>query len=150
MLLYFYVRKGVLYMSTFGMVEKGFYRSVEPVAVVSISNTDALRKAFRDAIARGNPKVPSLPRAKWPQPPVLLKHAGFKTWSAFERGASYWSIKEENGIFHILAMKKKDIGRGWEDDAERGESFPAGTTADEVIERMIAILQNAARENSSR
>jgi hypothetical protein len=31
----------------------------------------------------------------------------------------------------------------WRDDPEQIISFPAGATADEVIERMIAILQAA-------
>ncbi len=139
MLCHFYLRRGIVYLPTFGKVDKGFYRGIEPVAVVPLSNTDALRQALRDTIARGNPPVPHLPRAQWP-PPVTLKYAGVKTWSAFARDASYWGIEEDGGVFRIIVHKKIDKG-GWEEDKENSETFPPGSTADEAIDRMIAILQ---------
>jgi hypothetical protein len=93
MLCHFYLRRGIVYIPTFGKIGKGFYRGVEPVAVVPLSNTDALRWALRETIARGNPSVPDLPGSQWP-PPVTLKYAGVKTWSAFERGTSYWALRK--------------------------------------------------------
>jgi hypothetical protein len=34
----------------------------------------------------------------------------------------------------------------WKDDPERTFTFPSAATIDDVIERMIAILQDAARK----
>jgi hypothetical protein len=129
-----------------GKMSKGFYRGVEPVAVVSISDVDSLRKALAAMIMRGNPTVPMLRRREW-RPPILLKYAGVKSWSEFERGMLCWTIKKQDGIFQI-AGQVKHPNRMWRDDPDQIVSFPPGTPADEVIERMVAILQDAARKPS--
>jgi len=140
------LRKGIVYVPTMGEMDKGFYRGVEPVAVIPASNTDALRQALGATIARGNPHVPMLKRREWPDP-VVLKYAGVKNWSAFERGMRLWSITERAGEFRI-AEQKKQSDRMWRDDPDQIVSFPSGTLIDEVIDRMVAILQNAARKPS--
>jgi hypothetical protein len=53
------------------------------VTVLPASNGEELRQAMRAMIARGNLDVPMLRRREWP-PPVTLKYAKVKTWSAFE------------------------------------------------------------------
>jgi hypothetical protein len=83
-----YLRKGTVYLPTMGKMDKGFYRGIEPVAAVPASDTDGVRQALHATIARGNPIVPMLRRSEW-KPPVLLKYAGVKYWSAFERGMSF-------------------------------------------------------------
>jgi hypothetical protein len=139
-----YLRKGIVYVPTMGVMEKGFYRGIEPVAVVSAANTEALNQALLTTIGRGSPSVPMLKRRDWP-PPVLLKHAGVKTWSAFESGASLWSVKRENGQYQIFGYKRHPTGRGSARDPDQTIIFPLGSTVDEVVERMTAILQNAAK-----
>lgn len=139
-----YLRKGAVYIPTLGKMGKGFYRGVEPVAVVSTSNTEALRQALAATIARGNPDVPTLLRREWP-PPVLLKYAGVKSWSAFERGMLLWNIVEKDGIYQIAGNTKQPNGM-WKEDPEQTIKFQAGTSADSVVDRMIAILQEAARK----
>jgi hypothetical protein len=141
------LRKGIVYAPTMGEMDKGFYRGVEPVAVIPASNADALRQALRATIARGNPHVPMLPRREWPSP-VVLKYAGVKNWSIFERGMRLWSITERDEEFQI-AEQKKQSDRMWRDDPEQIVSFPPGTPADEVIDRMVAILQDAAARKAS-
>ena len=137
------LRKGTVYLPTMGKMDKGLYRSVEPVAAVSASNADALRQALAETITRGNPDVPMLRRSEWP-PPVVLKYAGVKSWSAFERGMRLWSIIQKDGIFQIVEQKKQPDGM-WRDDPAQTTAFPSASSADDVIERMIAILQDAAR-----
>ena len=46
------------------------------------------------------------------KPPVMLKYTGDKSWSAFMRGATCWSIYEEDGIFQIdpIACIRRAIG----------------------------------------
>jgi hypothetical protein len=127
-----------------GEVEKGFYRGVEPVALVSVTNTESLRQALSATIARGNPTVPRLRRSEYP-PPVLLKYAGVKTWSAFDRDASLWTISEAGGHFVIIPYKKRPTGESVQDQNNKIE-FPPGSSADVVIERIISMLQQTAQK----
>ena len=141
-----YLRNGIVYLPTMGKMDKGFYRGVEPVAVVSATNTEALRQALAETIARGNPKVPVLRRSEW-APPVLLKYAGVKSWSTFERDMLLWDIKEDAGCFRIESNSKRADGM-WKEDPEQTIEFAPKTSVNSVVDRMIAILQSAARKTA--
>lgn len=134
-----FLRDGTVYVPTMGKMDKGFYRAMEPVAVVSASNGEALHQALKATISRGNPDVPMLSRREWPAP-VVLKYAGVKTWSAFERGMLPWSIEEKAGRFQIVGKRKRPDGT-WKNDVEQTITFPAAAAVDDVIERVIAIVQ---------
>ena len=138
-----FLRKGVVYVPTYGMIEKGFYRAIEPVAVVAVEETKALRLALLQTIDRGNPPVPSLPRGEWPKP-VVLKYAGVRTWLAFARETSNWSIQERDGIYKIQGYQTTERG-SWKEDPAQTISFPPGTEVDTIIDRLIAILQAATQ-----
>jgi len=137
-----YLRKGIVYIPTLGTISRGFCRTIEPVAVVSVSDSDLLYRAFSAAIARGNPKV-TLLAGEDDLPPILPKYAGVKSWKAFVRDSSTWEIRERNGIFSIFAYRR-DPPNGWAEDHENIETFPRGTSVDQVIQRIIAILQEAS------
>lgn len=139
-----YLRNGTVYLPTMGKMAEGFYRGVEPVAVVSASDIDGIRQALRTTIARGNPVVPMLRRSEW-KPPVLLKYAGVKSWSAFERGMLFWTIKSTDTSFRIAGQKKQP-NRMWNDDPEQTVILPSGATTDDVVERMITILQDVPQK----
>jgi hypothetical protein len=143
-----YLRKGMVIVPTTGRVEnRGPYRDIEPVAVVPASDAEAIRSALRAAIARGNPPTLRYPRGAYPQP-VVVKHAGVKSWGAFAREASPpWNIKETDGNYQIIGHRKHPTG--WIEDPEQTIKFPHGSSSDQVIERMIAILQDAAAQPSS-
>jgi hypothetical protein len=144
MLFHSYLRDGIVYVPTVAVREGGpVYTDIEPVAVVPATNTEALRRAFLDAIGRKNIVVP-VPKGKW-RAPILLKYAGVRSWSAFARNASLWSIEEEGGVFQIVGYRKHPKGY-WEQDPDQKTHFPAGSTVDEVVDRMIVILQDAARK----
>jgi len=138
MLCHLYLRKGVVYIPTLGKVDKGYYRGIEPVAVVPLSNAEAIRHALLNTVARGNPPTSRLAPGQ-SYSPITLKYAGVKNWQTFERGTAYWSIKEDSGIFRIIAHRKAE--QGWEEDEAQSQLFPAGTPVDEVIDQMISILQ---------
>lgn len=138
------LRDGVVYLPTMGRMDKGFYRGIEPVAVVSATNSDALRRALLDTMARGNPAVSMLKRREWP-PPVVLKYARVKSWSAFERGMTLWGIEERDGIWRIIGKRKKADGM-MVDDPDQIIEFPTGASVEDVVDRMIAILQETARK----
>jgi hypothetical protein len=140
-----YLRKGIVYIPTQGQIHKGLYLDIEPVAAVPLSDTEAVHHAFAETIARGNPNVP-LPKQSEIPSPLLPKYAGVKTWSAFARDSSTWAISDRDGIFRITGYRKD--GRGWVPDSDTLQTFPPGTAADRVIDRMIAILEEAAANGS--
>jgi len=142
MLFHIHLRRGVVYVPTVAKRETGAYTDIEPVAVVPVADTGGLHRALADTIARKNVIIPR-PKGKWP-PPVLLKYAGVKTWSAFARDTSMWSIEETDGNFQIVGYRMHSKGY-WEQDPDQKTPFPPGSTVDQVIDCMIAILQNAAR-----
>jgi hypothetical protein len=135
------LKNGVVYIPTVAEVQAGGYMDIEPVAVVPISNTEGLRRAFRETIAKGNPVVPTPTRANHP-PAVLLKYANVKNWATFQRNALTWMIKEKANTYQIMGRRTSADGN-WEEDPTQKNEFPAGAAIDEVIDRMIAILQSA-------
>jgi hypothetical protein len=139
-----YLRNGIVYLPTMGKMGEGFYRGVEPVAVVPAANIEELRQTLLALAARGNPSVPMLRRSEHP-PAVLLKYARVKTWSAFDRSASLWSISEKDGSYEIHGYKTHPSGRGSVRDPNQKTTFPQGSTVGQVIDRMIRILQDATR-----
>jgi hypothetical protein len=141
MLIHSYLKNGIVYIPTVVKLQTGAYMDVEPVAVTPVADTDGLRRAFLDAMARKNAVVPPPPKDKWP-PPVLLKYAHAKTWSAFARGAAIWSIEETDGNYQIGGYRDHPDGY-WAPDPAKKIDFPTGTRVEIVLERMIAILQQA-------
>ncbi|MGH7034468.1 MAG: hypothetical protein ACREFL_12120 [Stellaceae bacterium] len=139
---------GIVYIPTTGKVERGpLYVTSDPVTVIPVSDSVALRRAFVETVARGNPKL-SESIVSDPSPPVVMKYAGVKTWKTFVRHADLWGIDERNGTYEIVGYRR-DPPNGWVHDKKQDVTFPAGTTANEVIERMIAILQSAAAQPQS-
>ena len=139
-----FLKNGIIYVPTVVKMQTGVYSDEEPVAVVPTANSQGLRRAFQDAIGRGNVVVPNPPKDNWPSP-VLLKYTGAKTRSAFKHGASTWSIKEKDGNYQIVGYRTHRNGY-WQEDPDQKIEFPPGATVDDVIDRMVAILQDAARK----
>jgi hypothetical protein len=138
------LKRGMVYLPTTVNQGKALYMDVEPVTVVPVADTEALRRALRNTIPKQNPFVPpSVEDAR--KPPVLLKYTGDKSWPAFMRGTSLWSIYEKDGKYQIEGYHVHRKGY-WERDRDQTIEFPAGTSLDDVIDRMIAILQEAAKE----
>jgi hypothetical protein len=137
-----YLKQSLVYVPTVGR-RGGAYTDIEPVTVVSVANNEGLRIAFLETMARKNISVPPI-KGKW-LPPVLLKYARVKTWAAFARGAATWSIVDDDGVYQICGHRMHPKGY-WVEDPEQKIEFPAGTSVDVVIDRMIAILQEAAQK----
>jgi hypothetical protein len=144
MFCHLYLRKGKAFVPTLGRVPGGPYRDIEPVTVVEVSDTGGLRQALHQTIARGHPPVGPYPRPN--PPPVVLKHAGVKSWGAFARSASPWAIEERNGKYRIIGHRREP--NNWAEDPGQTVAFPQGATLDQVIDRMIAILQETARSET--
>ncbi len=139
-----YLRSGTVYVPTMGK-RGGVYTNIDPVTVVPVTDAEGLRRAFLDVIAKKNVALPPV-KGKWP-PPVLPKYAGLKTWSAFARDASTWNIEENEGVYQIVGNRMDPKGY-WVEDADQKITFPPGSTLDDVVGSMIAILQDTARQQS--
>jgi hypothetical protein len=137
-----YLRKRIVYVPTVGR-RGGAYTDIDPIAVVPVADSEGLRRAFLNAIARKNVPVP-LQKGKWP-PPVILKYAGVRTWSAFANGTLVWNIDEDEDHYQIVGHRLHSAGY-WVRDEEQKIEFPACTSVSIVVDRMIAILQQAAEK----
>lgn len=140
-------KNGNVIIPTIGKLVGGPHWATEPVAVVPASDSQALRAAFRETIARGTPIVPrdSSSTANRNRP-AILKYAGVKSILAFQRSTRTWSLNERDGSYEITGLKEKEGYRGGKvTDPDRVETFPRGTSVEMVIDRMIAILQSAAK-----
>jgi hypothetical protein len=135
-----YVRQGIAYVPTVAKAEAGFYLDIEPVAAVPATDVDAVQAAVRQAIGTGNPRVPTPTRAAFPKP-VVLKHARVKSWSAFEKGASQWTISREGDRYQIQAYRKRPDA-GWEPDPSRVELLPEGAGVEAVAERVSSSVRS--------
>jgi hypothetical protein len=110
-----------------------------------LSNSGDVRHALLETIARKNIVLPDPDPKALRAPPLMLKYAGVRSWSAFFRNASTWSIREDDGVYKIIFYRKHPK-KYWEQDLAQEIQFPVGTTIDNVVDRMIAILQEAARQ----
>jgi hypothetical protein len=138
-----YLRKGVVYLPTTSRFISGSaaYRDADPVEVVPASDGEGLRRALHATIARGNPYIP----ASAGDPPVVLKHAGVRSWSAFERETFGWAIEDDPGVWQITAYRRR-ADRGMEEDPNRITRMPPGSGLDALCDRLIAMVQAKARE----
>jgi hypothetical protein len=57
-----------------------------------------------------------------------------------------WSIRDDDGLFKIIGYRKHPKGY-WEQDVENEIRFLPGTNVDEVIDRVIVLLQQTALES---
>jgi hypothetical protein len=140
-----YLKKGIVYVETLGAIETGGFVGIEPIAVLPVSNSDGLRQAFKEVFARGNPIEPSRLRADIPPPPIL-KYAKAKTWGEFARGTQPWTIRDDKDGSIKIVGHRKAVPYGWEADPAQIVSFPSSTNEDQIIDRMIDILQSAAKK----
>jgi hypothetical protein len=140
-----YLRDGIVYVPTLPDANRALSTDIEAVAVVPLSNSKDVRRALLETIARKNVIIPDPDPKALRAPPLMLKHAGAKSWPEFFRNASTWSIREDNGAYKII-FYRKHLKKYWEQDLAHEIQFPAGTTVDDVVDRMVAILQEAARQ----
>jgi hypothetical protein len=105
-----YLRRGKVFVPTFGRVPGGPYRDIEPVAVVGVSDTEGLRRAFRETIARGNPPIGPYPRPN--PPPVVVKYAGVKSWGRSRAARCLGVSRKRTESFKSSAVEELRMA-GW-------------------------------------
>jgi hypothetical protein len=140
-----YLRKGTVIVPTTGRVEdRGPYRDIEPVGVAPVSDAEAIRSALQAAIARGNPPTLRYPRGAYAQPAVV-KHAGVKSWGPSRAKHCPLGISRKR-TETIKSSVIANIRPAGSRTRSRRSNFRVVRA---WIERMIAILQDAARQQSS-
>ena len=148
MLISCYLREDTVFVPTVARRASGpIYTDIEPIAVVPIINLDAVRQALLQSLTKGNAIIPDRDPKDRDSPPAILKYARVRSWSAFFRTAWTWSIRDDDGLFKIISYRKHPK-KYWEQDVKNEIRFPLGTTVDEVINRMITILQATTRRDA--
>jgi hypothetical protein len=138
-----YLRRGVVYLPTMAKVLTGGGQEIEPVEKASVSDETALRHAIKETLARGNPVLASYSYADNPDPWVI-KSAKVKSFGEFAQGAMLWIMVEKDGVYEIRGQMKRPY-KGWVPDPKNKIDLPSGSTSDDWVDRMIIILQAAAR-----
>ena len=138
-----YLRKRVVYLPVLAKEKRGGHRTIDPVAVAPVSDEDALRRAFHETIAQGNPVVTTALQPNYPEF-VVLKHAGVKDYTTFTRGTLTWIIEKKSGEYRIIGQRR--LRGAWVDDPDQTIALPQGAGVDDLIERMIGILQAATKQ----
>jgi hypothetical protein len=147
MLITCYLRAGIVYVPTVARrASSPIYTNIEPIAVIPVDDLDAVRQALRESLTRGNAIIPDPGPQELRAPPIILKYARVRSWSAFFRTAWTWSIRDDDDLFKIIGYRKHPKGY-WEQDIEDEIRFPPGTNVDEVIDRVIVLLQQTALES---
>jgi hypothetical protein len=85
-----YLRSGKAYIPTVARTTDGFFLEIEPVAVVDPGDAAALERELKARLAQGTPTVPTPTRDSFPKP-VVLAHAGVKSWATFQKSALVWA-----------------------------------------------------------
>jgi hypothetical protein len=137
-----YLRRGVVYLPTTAKVLTGGGQEIEPVEKAAISDETALRQAIRETLARGNPVLASYSYADNPEPWVI-KSAKVKSFGEFAQGTLLWIIVEKDGAYEIRPQKKVPY-KGWIPDPDRKIALPEGSDEGDLIDRMIAVLNEAS------
>jgi hypothetical protein len=76
----------------------------------------------------------------------ILKATGARSWFILDRQTKgLWSIVQRNGLYQIRVDQPMKP-RGWHEDESKRIQFPPGTAVEEVIDRLIAMIQDCARQ----
>ena len=138
--------KGIVHIPTSYFT--GFFVTDRPLESVSVEQTDSLRNAILAAIARGNPPI-SRDQAEAllsSKDDPLLQATGARSWYVLDRQTmGLWSLDEKDGIYQIRVDEPMQP-RGWHEDKTKRVEFLPGTPVEEVIDRLIAMIQECARQ----
>ncbi|HEV2676727.1 MAG TPA: hypothetical protein VGV37_19535 [Aliidongia sp.] len=136
-----YLRDGFAFIPTFGREDSGVRRMVEPVAVVPVTDGEALHQAIRQAIERGEPRLPTLDRRRRQVAlPPLPRLAGVGSWSSFYEGVTIWQIERRGGAYRITPKLLDRASRRWIADATNAIRLPPDTDLDALCDRAAAIF----------
>lgn len=129
-----YVRKGIALIPNVARTDAGFFLDVDPVRVVGLNEPQALAAAIEQAMAAGNPQVPTPTRAAFPTP-VILKPARVKTWKGFVHGGACFTILRGEGGIDIEETGRDENGE-WKDAPSLSQKLAASASALDIAHRI--------------
>jgi hypothetical protein len=138
--------KGVVHIPT--AYFSGYFVNDTPLESVPAEQTARLRRAILAAVGRGNPPI-SRDQAQIllnSKDDPLLRATGARSWYVLDRQTKgLWSIAEKDGVYQIRVDEPMQP-RGWHEDRTKRVEFPLGTPIEDVIARLIAMIQECARQ----
>ena len=139
------LHNGIVHIPT--SYRSGFFVENAPIESVPAEQTEQLRSAMLTAIERCNPPISRaeadtlVGRKDHP----LLKATGARSWYVLDRQTTgLWSIVEKDGLYQIRVDEPMQP-RGWHEDKSKRIEFPSGTPVEDVITRLVAMIQECAR-----
>lgn len=111
----------------------GIFVEQEPVQVIDTSDSKLVMEKLLKLIKHGNPVVRPLTMEEM-KIPVVPRHAGVKTWAAFEKSAISWSIVINGPKYQLCPQRR--LRRGWEDDPDKIEIF----SGEEALSKLLSSL----------
>ncbi len=141
--------QGIVLVPTAYRVERdGFFVTDRPLEAVSVEQTERLRQAIQATIERGILPISrdeARVRLNSKDDP-LLKATGARSWFALDKQTKgLWTLVEKNGAYEIRVDQPMRT-HGWHEDETKRVRFPLGTPLDDVIEQLITMIQECARE----
>lgn len=85
------MRTSRVLIPTVSETDAGYRLEVEPVENILDPNVQSLAAALVRARTRGNPRVSAPSRKEFPRP-VVLKPSGLRSWSRFDKEATFFRI----------------------------------------------------------
>jgi len=132
--------KGKVIIPTCAKTAAGFYMEIEPVEIVSAAEVPAIAAAIKRAISRGNPVIPTPSPDAYPKP-VVLQHAGARTWSAYEKHVRSWYVDIKMERFEITPLRPR-ADRGFEEDLENRQTFSVELGIDGLVRRAAEVVSS--------
>ena len=141
--------KGTVHIPTSYIVERGgpFFEGT-PLESVAVEQTERLRLAILSATDRGNAPITraEVTAIRATNIPPMLAATGARSWHDLDRQMKgSWNLIEKDGLYQIRVDEPMEP-RGWQEDKTRRVEFPPGTPVEDVIDRLIAMIQERARQ----
>ncbi len=134
--------KKTAFVPNVAKTEAGYFLGVDPVRIAKLNDVAALTVIIAQAMASGNPQVPTPNRIAFSKP-VILKPAGAKNWNAFvEKGDCFTIFQSMEGLEIAETGRNKD-GQ-WVDCPSLIQNLPAGSSESDIAKSLI---EGAARRS---
>lgn len=141
--------KGIVYIPTSYVVEGGgpFFEGA-PVESVPVEQAKKLRLTLLSAIDRGNAPITraEVATSRTANTPPMLAATGARSWHDLDRRMKgSWSVVEKDGTYQIRVDQPMQL-RGWHEDKGKRIEFPPRTPVEDVIDRLIAMMQKRSQQ----
>jgi hypothetical protein len=128
-----YVVRGIALIPNVARTEAGYFLDVEPLREAKVDDLQSLASAIEQAMAAGNPRVPTPTRAAFPKKPYILKSAGVRTWKELERTGAAFTILGGNEL--EIAETGRNDGE-WVDAPLLNQKLAPSSSAFEIAKRI--------------